>query len=1112
LKKKIENTTEPISPSRKKTTTADDEEISKNYQYERVDMLLRNANINKNNIVADKGIYTATFNYYAPHCPDGIIGVPSYEKITIKEIYPNIDWVLYTNNDNTLKYDFIVRPGADLSNIKMHYDGAHNIKIENNGSKLIVQTSVGDIQEGDIYSYQANNDKVNSTFKLNKNNDVTIIAPKYNKSNDLIIDPPIKLTWATCFGGDWDERPYAIHINQNSSNAYIVTYGQSTNFPTVNPGGGAYYQTAPNPNNTAGLISKFSSKGVLLWSTYYYGKQLGSMGSGTWFRAVNTDTDENIYIAGMTMATDFPTKDAKNGAYFKNALDGGTDGILLKFNLSGIREWATYYGGLDADNLQGIDIDNAGNIFAVGGSMSESIDNKDLGAGAYFQPNNAGQYDLIVLKFNSNLQLTWATFYGGALDESEEYQTVYINQGNTIDSDIDSNGNFYIASHTNSPDINTVQPSPSSYYDNSLSSPFSNNFIAKFSNNGILTWASYYGGSTGEGYCSITTDPLNNVYLVGETNSFDLDRKPLNLTAFYQGNNNGSTDGYIAKFNSDCENLWSTYIGGSSMDFMTGIGRMDITTDNCENFYIASCTWSSDFPLYNTDSASFHSTTNSSYNSVVALKFNKNGNMEWSTLYGGTSLNSIGACIAVNKKGDIWIAGITDEKSNDFPTLNPGGSPTPYFQPNNSTIYNAEDAFILQFMSAPELEVTHTIDPFCKGDLGGIHLQVTGGTIPYNFQWNNGQTTSSITNIHSGTYSVTITDSDPCLPQTITKVFNITEPTLDLSITLIPTNTSCDKNNGDIVSNVTGGVSPYSYLWSNTATTKDLNDLTIGKYIVTVTDTNGCIVKDSATLVNVGAPVIPSFTLTDSVGCSPLCVSLNSTSSGSNHSYHWSFGDGTSIDTNTNPTLHCYTVAGSYSPQLIVTDTSSGCTDSIQHINSITVYQVIASFSSAPLIVSIDNPEVTFTNNSTNSTSWSWLFGDGASSSSQNPIHTYADTGCYIIELVALDDNECSDTTDQTICVLDDLKSIINIPKSFTPNGDGINDFFKIIGTNVNTFKLLIHDRWGNLIFQTKDIEEGWDGKYKNTPCQQDAYTFTLNATFLNGDDFKQTGIITLIR
>ena len=112
---------------------------------------------------------------------------------------------------------------------------------------------------------------------------------------------------------------------------------------------------------------------------------------------------------------------------------------------------------------------------------------------------------------------------------------------------------------------------------------------------------------------------------------------------------------------------------------------------------------------------------------------------------------------------------------------------------------------------------------------------------------------------------------------------------------------------------------------------------------------------------------------------------------------------------------------------------------------------------------------------------WNWSFGTGAISNAQNPTYTYADSGHYVVQLIVSNYHGCIDSTEHTI-VIDPITTTY-IPSAFTPGANGLNDVFMIKGIDVlqKEFDLIIFDRWGEKIFETKDLNVGWNGKWNNT-------------------------------
>ena len=303
----------------------------------------------------------------------------------------------------------------------------------------------------------------------------------------------------------------------------------------------------------------------------------------------------------------------------------------------------------------------------------------------------------------------------------------------------------------------------------------------------------------------------------------------------------------------------------------------------------------------------------------------------------------------------------------------------------------------------------------------------------------------------------------------------------------------------------------------------------IGSYDIQliVVSNFGCIDSINKTTVVNPNPVV-NFSALDTIGCSPLCVSFQNSSSiaaGTNFQYLWDFGDG-SAPGNSSNVEHCYTNNSvfsplSFSPTVTVTS-DSGCVTSGSKNNYIAVYpNPNASFTLSPQTTTIIDPVISITDLSAGTDFWTWNFGDGPASLTTNlqtitginpSPHTYTAIGTYIITLIASTQYNCIDTAYQTIIIEPDF--IFYIPKAFTPDGDGINDFFTGKGIYIQEFEMSIFDRWGNLIYRSDDISKPWDGKAnKGTEiAQSDVYIYSIKVTDFKMKKHKYNGIINLVR
>ncbi|MBK7709998.1 MAG: SprB repeat-containing protein [Bacteroidales bacterium] len=195
--------------------------------------------------------------------------------------------------------------------------------------------------------------------------------------------------------------------------------------------------------------------------------------------------------------------------------------------------------------------------------------------------------------------------------------------------------------------------------------------------------------------------------------------------------------------------------------------------------------------------------------------------------------------------------------------------------------------------AAPINTSTVVTNVTCNGDAdGAINLTVTGGTPPYSFSWSNGDATEDISGLSAGTYNVTITDNDGT---TANASATVSEPSALNTATNVTDASSVGASDGAVDLTVTGGTAPYSFSWSNGATTEDISGLNAGTYSVTITDANGCTTSASAT-VNENAAAINTSTAVTNVTCNgdaDGAINLTVTGGTPPYSFSWSNGDAT---------------------------------------------------------------------------------------------------------------------------------------------------------------------------------------------------------------------------
>jgi len=269
--------------------------------------------------------------------------------------------------------------------------------------------------------------------------------------------------------------------------------------------------------------------------------------------------------------------------------------------------------------------------------------------------------------------------------------------------------------------------------------------------------------------------------------------------------------------------------------------------------------------------------------------------------------------------------------------------------------------------------------------------------------------------------------------------------------------------------------------------------------------------------IKIFAPTpIPDFDMTPS-GCVPLTVEFTDRSTWAT-SWKWDFGDKSSA-TEQNPT-HIYETDGEYVVKLTVA--GDGGTDETSQI--LYAYpKPVVDFDANPKLVMLDKSTVQFHNLSKYGTRYVWDFGDTAKSGAFEPSHTYHSLGTYDVSLTVVTEHNCADSMlkHQYITVIG--AGVLQFPNAFTPNPNGHNngeydtpdlknEVFHPFADGVVEYHLVIYDRWGEKLFETHDLNKGWNGYYKNKLCKTDVYIYNAKGKFTNGKTFDKTGNLTLLR
>ena len=405
---------------------------------------------------------------------------------------------------------------------------------------------------------------------------------------------------------------------------------------------------------------------------------------------------------------------------------------------------------------------------------------------------------------------------------------------------------------------------------------------------------------------------------------------------------------------------------------------------------------------------------------------------------------------------------------------------------------------------------------------GSIQLAVQGGTGNYTYLWlaDNGFNSNDqdIENLAGGNYTLTITDENNC---SSSEIIEITEDA-GIVISFITSDyngygVSCENDfDGFIDVNINGGTSPYIFNWVGpngfTSNSEDLLDINSGIYYLELFDENGCLAQEEFYLSE--PEELDALYGQDLAWiCENGGAAFTQVSGGVEpYTYSWTgpngFQNNSSYLSGLNP--------GTYT--LNISD-QNNC---ILENNQIIIEEIvgpICQFSASSYEFMLSNDPVNFYDNSFTDPnynidliSWEWDFGDGIMSNEQNPSHVYNYPGLYYVWLTIEDENGCTHKTMKTINVLEEYFSYS--PNAFSPNGDGVNDTFQPILTDIdfNTYELNVFNRWGDIIFKTDDYMKSWDGTFNGEPMIGGVYTFKINYKTRRGIDQKEIGQIILIK
>jgi uncharacterized repeat protein (TIGR01451 family) len=641
-------------------------------------------------------------------------GIPQFARVEYRAVYPGVDLVYY-GDQGELEYDFRVAPAADPNQIALRFDGA-SARIDS--GDLILATGQGDVRfhSPRVYQQDGNAQKtIAGSFRQIGQNKIGFTVGAYDRSRELVIDPT--LSYSTYLGGSGSEFAPRIAVDVGF-NMYVAGSTTSADFPGTKP------STKPEPGTQQTVfVAKINSAGSALDFATYLG---GTTGTDT-ATGVAVDASFNVYVAGFTTATNFPTTP---NAFQQTATQAGTHGFVTRLDATGTPLYSTYLAGTNAtnnpiDQVTGLAIDTRGDAFVTGTTTSTNSASGFPSTSTAFQPcpfqpevtctaataGTTGPPQFFASEINTNgsgtTSMLYSTYFGGGNPAT----ATSIGGGIAVD----VSGNMYFTGGTNMlpvtggggeapfPLFNAQQ---SCLDEASITVNCASNVtaldafvVAKINPNIVGSapvYSTYLGGSLDDTGLAIAVDGSGSAYVTGSTLSPDW-KPPTAIPPFQPCLNNAhdattgacltstGTDVFIAKIGNPGTGTttfpltYFTFLGGSGTD----IGRA-ITVDATQGAHVTGSTSSPDLQTTADVLQQGYGGQNDAFVALISTTASGRALGDYLTYLGGGSFDQ-GTGIALDANNATYVTGETQStQPSFFPTKNP-------FQ---ATLNGAQNAFV----------------------------------------------------------------------------------------------------------------------------------------------------------------------------------------------------------------------------------------------------------------------------------------------------------------------------------------------------------------------------------------------------------------------------------
>lgn len=1095
--------------------------------------------------------------------------VKSFFEVRRESVYDGIDIKYYSGSNGNLKYDWIVKGNADPSSIKIKYEGVDGIKIRD--GNLIIKTSVGEAKELAPIAFQIINGKkvdIKCSYALSKNI-VSYSLGNYDHNAELIIDPTLEISTFT--GSKSDNWGFSAAPGPDGSlyAGGIVFGSQYPTEGTLGPGfqrifRGGIGQTFTGGSSIRGVdigLTRFNSDGnKILFSTYIGG------GGDEYPHSIIVDKNGNAIILGRTSSSknDFPHPAALGGAYTFGPLGGQSDIYVIKISAKGDDVLGSILiGGADVDGANStpqmvaspsllvynygdhsrseVMLDKNENILIAASTMSRDFPTRlATGTSTY-----SGKQDGVVIKLNSSLSnVIFSRFLGGSNEDAS-----FVITTNPVTDDI------YVAGPTASADFPGDKAGV-------LSSTFNgvvDGYISRLSPNGELLKTTYQGTPSLDIIYGIQFDKLGYPYTMGIT----LGNWPKTPGTY-------GTDGakqFITKLKPDFSDyVYTTTFGTKSPK--PNISPVAFLVDRCENVYVSG--WGGKFNACSngpfdsntvgpagmdiSDDAIQKYTDNRDFYFLVVQK--NASKLLYGSYFGqrGGEVDHIdGGTSRFDAKGAIYMSICANCAGNNT-CLDSRRRPTdPVKAPLKIKLGSpgpTNGALPINGCNLAAVKINFSFDGVDNGVKSAINgVFDTSGCSPLkvnffdtiamakSYIWDFGDGSKIDTTTSPETSHEYVTVKDTIFTVKLISIDDNRCITRDSSFTRIKVGINAVKLSGvpERVGDCTSGIfklkntstsllgrsfGSRSFVWiyddGSRPDTVGFQEIThtftpgLHRVWLKLNDSRFCNHLDSIPIdISVFSTIKADFNLKkDSICVGDQVGFVNNSTGGTGFS--WTFDNGQTSTLYT-PSDQKFLTAGDKFIKLVISENSPGCSRSDQMTKKLIVNPIPTSKFDYTPTPPKENTPFNFQNKSSSDvTKFLWDFGDGNTSNQSNPIHFFIRPEIFNVALTVYNKFGCSNTSSTTVKPF--ITVLVEMPNAFTPNGDGKNDTFQPRIFGVDEMNLKIFNRFGQLVFESFNPTDSWDGKFKGVDQPMDVYAYTLYVKYLDGKVSLKKGDITLIR